>query len=429
MNFTKTTLSNGLRVILTPMLSMESATVQIAVNAGTRNEKKKVNGIAHFLEHMVFKGTEKYPSAQAISSAIDSIGAEANANTGKERTAFHIKAWERHLSLAFDILSSFIKSPLLDPKEIERESGVIIQEIAMYEDLPMQKAPSIFEELLYEPTSLGWDIVGKKETVEAIKKEDFVGFMRKLYTPQSMVLSIAGKFNKDAVLKLAEDYFGDIKGRGEVKIVKETDKAPEDNLTKKPEVKLVNKKTEQTHMVLGVRAFPLRHVNRYRASVLGTILGGGMSSRLFTEIRERRGLAYYVRGEIGDYTDKGYFAVRAGIRNEAAEEAVKVILAELEKTTRPGEIKEVELSKAKEYLKGRIALGLEDTHAVADFYGDQELFEGDLKSIDDIIKKIDEVTIEDVVGLAKELFVEKRLNLAMIGPDGDKEKFEQLLKL
>ena len=412
-----------------PMPKMQSVALGIWIKAGGRYESKGNKGISHFLEHLVFKGTKKYPSAQAISLAVDSIGAEINANTGKERTAFHIKAWERHLSLAFDILSGFAKEPILDPEEIKRESGVIVQEIAMYEDLPMQKAPCVFEELLYEPSSLGWDIVGKKETVEGTRQEDFKEFMDRFYRAENMVLSIAGKFDKDKILKMAQDYFGDIKSGGKASKVNPTDKKPEDNESKNPEIKLSHKKTEQTHMVVGVRAYPLAHVNRYKSAVLASILGGGMSSRLFVEIRERRGLAYYVRGEVGDYTDKGYFGTRAGIKNGSAEEAIKVILEEYNKVAKLGEIKAEELSKAKEYIKGRMALGLEDTHAVADFHGDQELFEGKLRTLDDIIKEVDKVTLEDIQGLAEELFVNSRLNLAIVGPDEDKEKFQQLLKL
>lgn len=426
MIFDKTTLSNGLRVITAPMSSMESATVQIAVDAGTRDEKKEANGLAHFLEHMVFKGTEKYPTAYAISTAVDGIGAEFNANTGKERTAYYIKAWERHLSLAFDILSGFVKYPLLNPEEIEREKGVIIEEIAMYEDMPRVKVPQVFEELLYDPSSLSWDIAGSRETVKAIKREDFVEFRSRLYRADNMVLSVAGKFNKDEVIKLADEHFGAMEGKNvrhdHIKEVVGSDKNPED----KSQVKLVNKKTEQAHLVLGVRGNPRGNPYRYTEAVLASVLGGGMSSRLFIEVRERRGLAYYVRSDVEHYSDHGYIATAAGVRIDAVEEAVKVILNEYVRICNE-KVSWEELNKAKEYLKGRMALGLEDTHAVSDYYGDQELFDGEVKTADQIIEEISKVTAEEIQELAKKLFCKNKLNLALIGPYEDKLKFQQLL--
>lgn len=447
MIFQKTTLPNGLRVVIAPMPSMESATVQILVGAGTRDEEARVNGIAHFLEHMVFKGTEKYPSSQIISSAIDGIGGEINANTSKERTAYYIKAWERYLTLGFDILSDFIRAPLLDEEEIAREKGVIIEEIAMYEDLPMQKVPFYFEELLYKDDPLGWDIVGTRQTVEATAKNDFLQFREKFYVPENMVLTVAGKFNTKEVLALAQEYFGNLgnstphfaesdsatRGKQEsVHEVMHSNRYPKTDIrlnpSGKPEIRVVVRKTEQAHLILGVRGNPLGHEDRYNEAVLAAILGGGMSSRLWTEIRERRGLAYYVRSEIEHYRDQGYMAVRAGVKLGKVDEVVKIILDEFGKT-RAGDITFDELKKAKEYLKGRLALALEDTHSVSEFFGDQEITEGKIRTIEEVMAGIEAVNINSVQALAESFFTSERLNLAVVGPKEKGAKFQELFKL
>ncbi|MAG60037.1 hypothetical protein CMO96_04580 [Candidatus Woesebacteria bacterium] len=431
MDFQKTTLKNGLRVICVPMPSMESATVQIIVGAGTRHEEKRVNGVAHFLEHMVFKGTKKYPSAQAVSTVVDAIGADINANTDRERTAYFIKAWEKHLGLAFDVLSGFINSPVMNPDEIGREKGVIYEEIAMYDDLPMQKAPDIFEQLLYKGSPLAWDVLGSKKSIMGVKRRDFVKYRRLLYHPQNMVLTVAGKFDQEEVLKLAEKYFGK-SGGGKLSKKASHGKAKKANPGGKPEVKLQTKKTEQGHLVLGVRGNPLGHPDRYKELILATILGGGMSSRLFTEIRERRGLAYYVRCYPGHYTDNGYMAARAGVKVDKIDEAIKVILEQFRQVSKrsgKGSITKAEFEKAKEYIKGKLALGLEDTFSASDFFAEQEILEGESKTPEEMMEGIDQVKLSDVQKLAREFFVNNRLNLAIVGPYDDSERFRKLLKL
>jgi predicted Zn-dependent peptidase len=435
MLFSKTILNNGLRVLTVPMPSMQSATVQIMIKAGSRNETAKTNGIAHFLEHMVFKGTKSFPSTQIISSSIDKIGGDINANTSKERTAYYIKAWDRYLSLSFDILSGFVKNALLEEKEIDKERGVIIEEIAMYNDLPMQKAPDLFEEMMYRDTDLGTDVLGTSETIKSMKRDDFLDFIGKYYTPQNMVLAIAGKFDTDEVVSLSQEYFGELgRRRGDIK--KEKKKAPTtlppksfQNPTQKPEMVLLNRKTEQAHIVLGVRSNPIGHPDQYKESVLNAILGGGMSSRMWSEVREKRGLAYYVRTYFDRYIDTGYFAVRAGIKIDQVDEAIKVILDQLRSVASEGEerITEEELVNAKEHLKGSLALDLEDTHSVAEFIGNQELFRDRVRTIDEIMKGIDSVTVDDVREMSQRFFQNDRLNLAVLGPYKSKDKLQKLL--
>lgn len=432
MNFEKTTLDNGLRVICTPMPSMESATVEVLVKAGTRNETQKVNGLAHFLEHMVFKGTEKYPSSEALSSLIEGLGGEINASTSKESTTFYIKVLERHLETAFDILSELIQKPLFDSQELELERGVILEEIAMYEDRHEYRVHRAFEELLYKNMRLGMDTSGTKESVQRIKRNDFVSWIDKFYTSSNMALSIAGKFDREKILDLARKYLGTVKG--ENKKGRERSSSRKINSGKKPEIQIVNKKAEQAHIILGVRGNPLGHQDRYQEAVLSAVLGKGMSSRLFREVRERRGLAYYVMTYLQHYSDNGYLAARAGVRLNQVEEAIKIILAEFQKVKdetlkeQAGGLSDKEIARAKELLKGRLALTLEDTHEVADYTGEQELMEGRVKTIKEVMDGIDAVIKQDIWDVAEEFFQNHRLNLAIVGPYDDPEKFKQLFR-
>ncbi|MBI2590552.1 MAG: insulinase family protein [Candidatus Blackburnbacteria bacterium] len=421
----KSTLSNGITLITSSVSGVESCTVQVFVRAGSRDEALRVGGLAHFLEHMVFKGTSRYPSAQAVSTAADSVGAEINASTDKERTAYHLKVTQKNIDLAFDILSDMVFNPILDEREIEREKGVIIQEIAMYEDLPTQKVCSSFEELLYgDKTSLGHDIAGKPANIKRVTKNDFVEFRKKLYRTENMVISVAGKFEQRKIEELAEKWFA-LPASGPA--------APHPRALgdlRHASVKLVTKKTEQAHLVLGFSGNPLGHKDRYVETVLSAILGGGMSSRLFTEVREKRGLAYYVNASVQHYTDAGYLAARAGVELGKVEEAVSVILNEFRKMPNDQcQMTNKELWKAREYTKGRFLLSLEDTENVSDFFGEHYLLEGKLRTVGDVIAGIDKVTAEDVYRVAKEFFVPERLNLAIVGPFKDKEKFEKILKL
>lgn len=431
MEFSKTTLSNGLRVIMAPQPSMQSATVQIMVRVGSRDETNKTSGIAHFLEHLVFKGTKNYPTAQDISSSIDAVGGEINANTGKERTAYYIKAWERYLPLSFDILSGFVKNPLLDKTEMEKEKGVILEEIAMYDDLPMQKAPDIFENLLYSESSLGRDILGARETIKNMKHKEVKNFIRSSYIPSNMVLSIAGRFDTDQVLELSQKYFGELGGEGNLANSSNLPNLASFNPSQKPELRILNRKSEQVHIVLGVRANYQGHPDRYKESVMNAILGGGMSSRMWSEVREKRALVYYVKTYFDRYMDCGYFATRAGVKSKRVEEAIKVILEQYQNITlKSGNlaITEKEVSKAKEHIKGSLALDLEDTHSVSEFLGNQELFERKIRTIEEIMSNIDLVTSDEISEMALGFFQNSKLNLAIVGPVKDENKLQELLK-
>ncbi|HSW47956.1 MAG TPA: pitrilysin family protein [Candidatus Saccharimonadales bacterium] len=424
MQFKRTLLPNGLRVITIPMPSLESATVIVMVGAGSRYENKANNGISHFFEHMAFKGTEKRPSAMEISSLIDGIGGEFNAFTGKEITGYYIKSAKGKLETLLDLLSDMLQNSKLDPVEIDKERGVIMEEINMIEDNPMRKLGDIYEELMYGDTPMGWDIAGPKENIQTITQQNFRDYMGGLYSADNMTVVVAGGIESEPTETLVEKYFGGMK-----QFITGNPVGIVENQTK-PAVFIKTKKTEQIHIALGVRTISLKSPKKYPLSVLAAILGGGMSSRLFHEVREKRGLAYYIRTNSDEYTDAGTLVSTAGIDPKRVVEAIEVILSEYKKVGEGKmELSDKELTKAKEFLKGHLVLGLEDSNSVAGFYGHQELLEEEIENPDQILAHLDAVTKEDVEAVGREFFIENTLNLALIGNFEDRQKLESLLKL
>lgn len=425
MNYKLHTLKNGLRVLLAPMPSLESATAIVWVRTGSRFEEKDKNGISHFMEHIIFKGSKKRPSARAISEAVDSMGGEFNAGTSKEWTNFYIKAKKESLDLALDILSDMVLNPLIKSEEVEREKGVIVEEIAMYEDTPIMKIGEVFEETIFGGNSLSWDTAGTEKTVRSITRDDFLRYRKLHYYPENMVVSVAGGIGEKEALGLVEKYFGELPGRSQNKV---TFEVFEDKQTK-PQIIVKNKKNEQAHFILGFLGNKRGHKDRFIEAILASILGGGMSSRLFIEVRERRGLAYSVRTSSEHYLDSGYLATYAGVDPSKIEEASKVILEQTYGLiTGKYPISKEELTKAKEFLKGHLSLSLEDTHDVSSFFGEQELMLSKIDTPEEIFEAIDKVTIEDVLRIAKQFFVPARLNFAVIGPFEDKKAFEKIIK-
>ncbi len=424
MTFDKKVLPNGLRALTIPMPSLESATVLVLVSAGSRFETKENSGISHFLEHMAFKGTEKRPSAMDISSLIDGMGGEFNAFTGKETTGYYIKSANTRIATSFDLLSDMLMNSKLDPVEIDKERGVITEEINMYEDLPMRKIGDIYENLLFGDTPMGWDIAGSKEVIMKITRENFRDYMNSLYSAHNITVIAAGGIETDSAMEQIEQYFGSMK-RFEIK------KAEGVSINQaKPEILVKQKKTEQIHIALGVRTIPLDSPKKYPLSVLAAILGGGMSSRLFHEVREKRGLAYYVRTSSDEYKDAGTLVTTAGVDPKRVVDAIEVMIMEYGKVA-GGKMNlgDEELRKAKEYLKGHLVLELEDSRSVAGFYGHQELLEPEIENPDQIIEKIEKVTKEEIEAAGQEFFKNEGLNLALIGDFEDRQKLESLLKL
>ncbi len=423
MEFTRKVLQNGLKLLVVPMKSFESATVMVLVGAGSRYETRKNNGISHFLEHMAFKGTEKRPTAMDIASIIDGVGGEFNAFTGKETTGYYVKSSNSHVELSIDLLSDMLNHSKLDSQELDKERGVIIEEINMYEDTPMRKIGDIYEELLYGDTPLGWDVAGTKQVIKTVTRQDFIDYMGGLYSPHNMTVVVAGGVDVKKAEELVEKYFGSMKRFDTLSYVKVIDGQD------KPMVLVKQKKTEQVHVAIGFRTIPLEHPDRYPLDLLAAILGGGMSSRLFHEVREKRGLAYYVRTNSDNYADCGTIASSAGVDPQRVSDAVKVILEQYNLIKQPGNIKAGELKKAKEFLKGHFVLELEDSRSVASFYAHQELLEKNLYTPVEVNQKVDAVTLEDVERVAKKYIVNETLNLAVIGNIENGQELKDLLHL
>lgn len=432
MKFNRTVLPNGLRVLTIPMPAFESATVMVMVGSGSRYETRQNSGISHFLEHMAFKGTQKRPNALDISTIIDGIGGEFNAFTGKETTGYYIKSVADKIEISMDVLSDMLMCSKFDATEIEKEKGVILEEINLYEDTPSRKIGDVYEKLLYKDTPMGWDVLGEKDILRKIQREDFLTYLSRLYSAQNITVVVAGGINSQKTEDLVNKYFGEMSKFDTLRYKKVVEKQ------EKPELLIKQKKTEQVHVALGVRTVPLEHADRYPLEVLAAILGGGMSSRLFHEVREKRGLAYYVRSSADHYQDCGSLVSMAGVDPKRVKEAITVILEEHKKIKDKGlRIKDEEMKKAKEYLKGHLVLELEDSRSVAGFYATQELLERKIDNPDEAMKKIDSVTAEQIENAARKYFVNKGLNLAIIGnfpsassgQDPSGQEFKSLLKL
>lgn len=423
MNYKKIVLKNGVRLLYIPMPSLASSTLTVWVKVGSRQENEKIAGISHFLEHMVFKGSLKRPSAREISTAVDSIGGEFNAGTSKEWTNFYIKAQSSAINTSFDVLSDMVLNPLIKEEEIEREKGVILEEMAMYEDTPMIHVGDVFESLAFKGNSLGRDTIGYAKVIKSVKRSDFVSYRKTHYFAENIVLTVSGSVDEKEAIHLAETYFGGLRSLSQKPSVKKFS-----SKQAKPEVYLKSKKNEQAHFILGFLGFPKGHKKRYAESILAAILGGGMSSRLFIEVRERRGLAYSVKTSADHYTDTGSFATYAGVDPKKAGEAIKVILDQYYGISKGNlSISKVELTKAKEYVKGHLALYLEDTRNINTFFGEEELLLDKVETPETVFKAIDKVTVEEVVEVAKDLFVAQKLNLGIIGPYNSEGQFRKLL--
>ena len=423
MKYTRKVLKNGLRVITIPMPSFESATAMVMVGAGSRYETKKNTGISHFLEHMAFKGTTKRPSAMDIASLIDGVGGECNAFTSKEITGYYVKAAATNVDLCLDVLSDMLQHSKFDQGEIDKEKGVILEEKNLYEDTPSRHIGDLYEILLYGDTPLGREIIGTKEVIKGVNRQDFVDYMQSLYSANNLTVVVAGEIKTAEIEKKVESYFGEMTSFDTIRYKKQLEEQI------KPALFVQKKTTEQVHIGLGFRTVSVHNEEKHALSVLSAILGGGMSSRLFSEVREKRGLAYYVRTGSEHYQDVGNLVSTAGLDPKRVEEGISVIVNEYAKIsgTKSG-ISKKELDKAKEYLKGHFVLELEDSRSVAGFFAQAEILEKKIETPEEIIAKIDKITVEDIEAVAQKYFKEKQLNLAIIGNFDDRQRFEKLLK-
>ena len=413
-------LPNGLRVVTHPMPGAKSVAVMVMLAAGSRYETKQTNGIAHFAEHMFFKGTEKRPTAKDISAEVDGIGGEFNAFTSKEYTGYYIKCAAEHRSLALDVLADQLLASRFDPEEIEREKGVIIEELNMYLDTPRDHVDSVYETLLFGDQPLGWDIIGTKDTIRAAGRQTFLDYLDGWYTPRRMVVGAAGAVNGDFLAEV-EEKFGHVEDRpsGEM--------ARADFVQIEPRVRLETRDSDQAHLRLGVRGIPTDSPDRYTMQVLTAVLGGGMSSRLFIEVRERLGLAYYVFGYHQSYADTGTLFSQAGVDIERIDQAVATIVSEFRKMAAE-RVPDDELRRCKNYLKGRMVLQLEDPKGLLMFGLRREVLEDRVAEIDEVLEGIEAVTADDIQRVARELIVDDGLNFGLVGPFDDEERFLKILQ-
>ncbi len=418
----KITLPSKLRILVTPMRSIDAVTVMVLVRAGSRYETRSINGIAHFLEHMFFKGGERYPDQRAVATAIDGAGGEFNAFTGDEYVGYYVKLAKDKVGIAFDVLSDMLMNAKFDKAGLERERGVILEEYNMYEDTPMRRIWDVFKLLMLGDNPLGWSTIGLKPVIKSVQRRDFVSYKNKLYTSPNIVVSVAGNISADQVKKLVKKYlpYGKSVKKNKPLPCRSTDVAKKN--------KIVYKKTEQAHLVVGVPTFGYNHKDRYVAEVLAAVLGNGMSSRLFTSVRERLGLAYYVGATTNHYADTGFLVARAGVDVKRIDLAIRTILNEFKEISKE-KVPDKELTKAKDFLNGRMVLDFEDSSEVAIGFGMQELLRNKMEPIEVMKRKIQAVTANQVLKLAKRIFKDDRLTLAVIGPYKETKNIRVAFKL
>lgn len=400
-------LSNKIPLVTVPIKGAATATALVIIKTGSKYETRQNNGLSHFLEHMFFKGTAKRPNTLALSSELDSLGGEYNAFTAKEFTGYWVKVAAPKLPAALDIISDMLLNSKMDAEEIEREKGVIIEELNMYEDNPMMHVEDVFESCLYGDTPAGWETIGTKKNIQGFKRADFLKYLEAQYGTRSMHIVLVGGIQPEAK-RAAAKLFASFKANGwhDKPAVKEEQKAPR--------VLHSYKKTDQVNLSLGVRAYPVGHPDEFKVKLLSIILGGSMSSRLFISLRERNGLAYYVRTMNETYSDSGYLTTQAGVPIGKMEAAIRIILDEYRKLT-DELVSAKELKRAKDLLQGKSLLQMEATDNLAMWYARQAVQRKSLMTPGEFLRKINKVTAQELRETARKIFVDKNLNLAVIG--------------
>ena len=414
---------NGLRVLLAPMTETKAVTVLVLAKVGSRYETKDINGVSHFVEHLMFKGTKKRPTTLRISKELDSIGAEYNAFTSKDHTGYYIKARADKQELALEMLSDILFNSKFEAKEIDRERGVIVEEINMYEDNPMMYMEDLFEQTVFGDHPLGWNIAGPKEIIRKVSRTKIFNYYKKYYQPANMMVVVAGNIT-DQTKTLVKRYFsrhsvGKFGNNGFKKAAARQNK---------PQVQIMKKQTEQAQMALGFPAYSYYNSRIYALYLMSVIIGGNMSSRLFTNIRERKGLCYFIRATANIYQDTGTFMIQAGLDKLRLNAAISEILKELSKLKKNG-VSHQELRKAKDYLAGKLTLKLESSDDVAAWLAKQELLENRIITPDKLMAKLAKVTRQEISRVAKDIIKQNKLNLALIGPFDNPKEFSRLLKI
>ncbi len=400
MKVIKKVLASGLTVLMVPMKDSASVTVDVSVRAGSYYEDKNTSGISHFLEHMCFKGTINRPLLGQISRELDQIGAQANAATGNETTSYYVKARPRHVNQILDIVSDIYLHSTFPEIEIEKEKGVVCDEIAMYEDDPQSIASDLLRRTLYGDTTFGWDIAGTKENVRAFTRDAIIAYRTKHYVASKTIVTITGAIDPKDVLKKVTALFKPITSKVASTLSKKAPTLGAQHSAHK------ERDTEQTHIRIAFKGFARNHVDKYAVAILATVLGGGMSSRLFTKLREEMGVSYYIGASHRSYTVYGMFGVYTGVSNNAVEAATDAIRAECIRLTKE-KVDDTELNKIKEMYTASIFMGLETSSALADYVSAFALNQEDILTPKQLEAKFRAVTPADIMRVAKTIFKNK----------------------
>jgi predicted Zn-dependent peptidase len=411
---------SGLRIITSNMPSTRSVCIAVFIGIGSRYESDEEAGTCHFIEHMCFKGTQRRPSPKEIAETIEGVGGILNGGTGKEYTTFWCKVAKPHFPLALNLLTDILRFPKFKVEDMERERGVILEELKESMDSPQDKVGLILNELMWPNQPLGRDIIGSRESISSLDRDKILKYMNQHYGLNNSVVAIAGDLDHDDIISSVEGAFSGwpkVKTRAYV---------PADDAQKKPRIKIEQRETEQVHLCLGIKGLSVDDPDRYKLDLLNVVLGGGMSSRLNQELREKRGLVYDVDSYLDYYFDSGALTVYAGVDPKNAEDTVSAIIEELARLK--DSVEAPELTKVKELVKGRLMLGMEDTRSVASWAGRQEILTGRVHTVDDVVAIVDKIQIEDLVEVAERLLFTKNLSLAMVGPVRSEDRLYKLLR-
>ena len=408
MNYTRTQLPNGMRLLVAPMPETRSVSITMYVGVGSRAETKVNAGTSHFLEHMLFKGTAKRPSAAEISYAVEALGGSVNASTDREVTVFTSRVPARHYLIALDVVADMIRAPMLRDEDVASEKKVVVEEIRMYRDQPQDRVHTLVDELLYPSHPLGWEIAGREQVVRAMTSGDLRAFMASGYAPQRTVIALAGNLDPEEARRAVAEQFGDLGERPGL----EFKRAPE---PARARTKVLAKRGEQLHLCIGWRGVHNQHPDKWTFDILNAILGDGMSSRLFLEIRERRALAYDVHSYESNYTDAGHLVVYAGVTPDRAPETASAVMREVGRL-RDDPVGDAELARTRDFIKGRIDLRLEGTGGVAGWLASQEMFQERIRTADEIGEIVDGISAADIQRVARQYLRPELAYLAAIGP-------------
>ncbi|MCJ7523468.1 MAG: insulinase family protein [Dehalococcoidia bacterium] len=419
--YEKTVLKNGIRIVSSPMPHTRSVCICIFIGSGSRYEEEEQAGSSHFIEHLCFKGTERRPTAKEISETIDGIGGVLNGGTDKELTVYWAKVARPHFSMALDLLVDMLRNSKFNPADIENERKVIIEELNMCIDSPQSRVDTLIDEIMWPAQPLGRDVIGRKETVTAMDRSLIVDYLNAHYLPNNTVISVGGDIEHTEVVGSISEVLGSWSAGAPGSW------QPIDENRSFPRVAAEHRKTEQAHLCLAVPGIHHTHPDRFTLDLLNLILGESMSSRLFLEIREKMGLAYDIHSHVSHYHDSGSVNVCAGVDPKKVEDLIQSILIELTKL-KEEEVSESELIKAKELGKGRLMLRMEDTRSVAGWIGGQELLMNQIRTVDEVVSMLDDVNSNDLRRVARELFREDKLRLAVVAPRPEEDRLEKLLK-